>query len=62
MMFADHLNDHLYGLMVPRDYNGNLVKALGYRVFKTIGNGDESVPANGFTIKCTLRRINVIYV
>ena len=25
MMFADHLNDHIYGLMVPRDSNGNLV-------------------------------------
>jgi hypothetical protein len=27
MMYADGLNDHIYGLMVPRDYNGNLVSA-----------------------------------
>jgi hypothetical protein len=25
MMYADHMNDHIYGLMVPRDANGNLV-------------------------------------
>jgi hypothetical protein len=61
-MYADHMNDHLYGLMVPRDYNGNLVSALGYKLFKTKGNGNEYYPSNGFTTGCDIRRINVIYV
>lgn len=62
MMYADHMNDHIYGLMVPRDANGNLVQASGYKILKTIGNGDESTPANGFTTGCSIRRINIIYV
>ena len=74
MMYADHLNDHVYGLMVPRDYAGNLVLSEGYKIFKTRGNSDEapivsthadgntvSTPS-GFTEDCNVRRINVIYV
>ena len=62
MMYADHLNDHVYGLMVPRDANGALVSAPGYKIFKTRGNGAESDASGGRTEDCDLRRINVIYV
>ena len=54
MMYADHMNDHIYGLMVPRDVNGNLVQAAGYKILKTRGNG--------YTTGCSQRRINIIYV
>jgi hypothetical protein len=42
MMYADHMNDHIYGVMVPRDYAGNLVLSVGYKIFKTRGGGTDS--------------------
>jgi hypothetical protein len=53
MMYADHMNDHIYGLMVPRDSSGNLVQAAGYKILKTKGNGDDSTYANGYTTGCS---------
>lgn len=41
-MYADHINDRVYGLMVPRDNAGTLQATNYYRLFITNGNGDES--------------------
>jgi hypothetical protein len=43
MMYADNMNDKLYGLMVPRDPSGDLRAHHGYRLIVTKGNYNSDI-------------------
>ena len=39
LLYADHMNDKIYGLMVPRDYNGELIKSNSYYLLVAKASG-----------------------
>jgi hypothetical protein len=41
ILYADFLNDRVYGLMVPRNSDGTLSAQTSYRILVTNGNQDD---------------------
>ena len=66
MMYADNMNDKLYGLMVARSADGNLKAHHSYRIIITKGNYDQDVidplGAGALLLDCTQRRLQVIEI
>ena len=64
LMYADHLNNLVYGLMVRRDVSGTLELSDSYYLFFLKGNGDESDTSNSalYFDDCTIRRIETMKI